>query len=158
MIVHDYKITTNCSCGYLTMDTKVSAKPTPPTSLSNVSPNPANCSSPKRAKLLTNKENAKRYTAFSADRNKVLALPQQRRALRRVLLNKGVCQKPVLAPLPGFSRTARTTFAESNSHPAPLRKGAREEAVNVVDNWLIPDTWEYWLSQNHPAARSSPFL
>ncbi len=68
-------------------------------------------------------------TAFSADRSKVSALPQQRRALRRVVLNKGVYQKPVLAPLPVFCpRTAGTTFAESNSHPATLWKRARETA------------------------------
>ncbi len=50
------------------------------TTLPNMSPNPANCSSPKRAEsMLTNKENAKR---FSDDRSKVSAVLQQRRALR----------------------------------------------------------------------------
>ncbi len=110
------------------MDTKVSAKPTPPTSLPKMSPNPANCSSPRCAESLTNKENAKRCTAFSADRSKVFALPQKRRALRKVVINKGVCQKPVLAPLPVFCRTAGTTFAESNSHRATRRKRPRETA------------------------------
>ncbi len=110
------------------MDTKFSAKPAPPTSLPNMSPNPVNCTSPKRAESLTSKENSKRYTAFSDDRSKVLAQPQQRRALRRVLLNKGVYQKPVLAPLPVFCRTSATTVDESNSHPATLRKRARETA------------------------------
>ncbi len=52
----------------------------------------------------------------------------KRRALRRVLLKKGVYHKPVLVLLPVFCRTSATTVDESNSQPATLQKRARETA------------------------------
>ncbi len=115
-----------------------------------MSQNPASCISPNAQSCLPPVRRMRRdLQHIQLTEANVLLYLMQRRAQRRVVLNREVCQKPVPASLPVFSRTAGTTFA---AHSATLMQEGNEgnsrydrsaqvqkqsqEAVNAADNWL----------------------